>query len=200
MTSPGIRHKEAAMSPDQTYLRNEFARAYHRAVWGNRLARMHRRPTGLCSYYETRRQLVVIGQSYRGIHEVPVDRIVGSTDRCHDFDAAFRPLRANSAGRWVSVARGYDAGRSLPPVQLYQIADAYFVCDGHHRVSVARVRGQGWVEAEVVEVRTLAPLPATQTPKPSTPTAIVGAGRTRLQRLAELVAVMGRRTRVLRTP
>src|SRR5215211_4631094 len=154
MKSPGIRHKEAAMSPDQTYLRNEFARAHHRAVWGNQLARLRRCPIGLRSYSEIRRQLVVLGESYRGIQEVPVDRIVGSTDRWNDFDPAFRPLRANSADRWVSVARGYDAGRSLPPVQLYQIADAYFVHDGHHRVSVARVRGQVWVEAEVVEVLT----------------------------------------------
>jgi hypothetical protein len=199
MTSPGIRHKEVAMSTDQTYLRNEFARAYHRAVWGNRLAHLRHRPTGLRSYYETRRQLVVKGESYRGIHEVPVDRIVGSTDRWNDFDAAFRPLRSNSAGRWVSVARGYDAGLSLPPVQLYQIADAYFVRDGHHRVSVARVRGQDWVEAEVVEVVEFAPVPATEAPKP--PPAGVGVtGSTPLQWLAEVVAGMGRRTRVLRTP
>jgi hypothetical protein len=188
------------MSPDQTYLRNEFARAFHRAVWGDRLARLRHRPTGLRSYSETRRQVVVLSESYRGIQEVSVDRIVGSTERWNDFDPAFRPLRADSAGRWVSVARGYDAGRSLPPVQLYQIADAYFVRDGHHRVSVARVRGQGWVEAEVVEVLTRASLPATQAPKLSPPTAIEAAGRTPLQRLAELVAGMGRRTRVLRTP
>jgi hypothetical protein len=200
MTSPGIWHKEVAMSPNQTYLRNEFDRAYHRAVWGNQLARMRRLPTGLRSYYEIRRQFVVLSESYRGIQEVPVDRIVGSTDRWNDFDASFRPLRANSAGRWISVARGYDAGRSLPPVQLYQIADAYFVCDGHHRVSVARVRGQGWIEAEVVKELTLAPHPATQAPKPSAPAAIQGAGRAPLQRLAEIVAGMGRRTRVMRTP
>src|SRR5687768_15193894 len=119
MTSPGIRHKEAAMSPDQTYLRNEFDRAYHRAVWGDRLARLRHRPNGLLSYHQIRQQLVVTGESYRGIRVVPVDKIVGSTDRCHDFDTAFRPLRTNSAGRWVSVACGYAEGRSLPPVQLY---------------------------------------------------------------------------------
>jgi hypothetical protein len=187
------------MSPDQTYLRNEFARTYHRAVWGDRLARLRHRPNGLRSYDESRRQVVVLSESYRGIQEVPVDRIIGSTDRCHDFDPAFRPLWANSADRWVSVAYGYDAGRSLPPVQLYRIADAYFVRDGHHRVSVARVRGQSWVEAEVVEVLTLASCPATQAPTPSPPTGVRVTSGTRLQRLAELVAGMGRRTRVLRT-
>jgi hypothetical protein len=201
MTSSGTRHKEAAMSPDQMHLRNEFDRAYQRAVWNNRIARLRHRPNGLRSYSEIRRQLIVRGESYRGIQEVPVDRIVGSMDRCDDFDAAFRPLRADSAGRWVSVAHAYDAGRSLPPVQLYQIADAYFVCDGHHRVSVARVRGQGWVDAVVVEVLVRAPLPATRAPTPSPPNGIRVNGWTLLQRLAEVIATgMGRRPRVLRTP
>jgi len=148
------------MNSDQMHLHHEFDRVYHRAVWGKRLAQMRHRPIGLRSYAEIRRQLIVLGECYRGIQEVPVDRIVGSMDRCDDFDAAFRPLRAGSAGRWVSVARAYDAGRTLPPVQLYQITDIYFVLDGHHRVSVARVRGQGWVDAEVVEVFVPASLPA----------------------------------------
>jgi hypothetical protein len=184
------------MSPDQMHLHNEFDRAHQRAVWNNRIARLRHRPTGLRSYAEIRRQHIVRGESYRGIQEVPVDRIVGSMDRCDDFDAAFRPLRADSAGRWVSVAHAYDAGRSLPPVQLYQIADAYFVLDGHHRVSVARVRGQGWVDAVVVEVLVLAPIAAIQAPKPPS-TGVRAAGSTPLQQLAEIVAAMGRRTRVL---
>jgi hypothetical protein len=41
----------------------------------------------------------------------------------------------------------------LPPVELYKIGDAYFVVDGHHRVSVARYHEVPTVEAEVTEVR-----------------------------------------------
>ena len=176
------------MSPYQEHPLEDFDRAHRRAAWGNRLARLGHRPNGLLSYHETRQRLVVTGESYRGIRVVPVDKIVGSTDRFHDFDAAFRPLRADAAGR------------SLPPVQLYQIADAYFVRDGHHRVSVARVRGQGGVDAEVVEVHALAPLPAPQATKPSPTTGAAATGWTPLQRLAELVAAgMVRRTRVLGT-
>lgn len=188
------------MNSNLIHQRGNFDRAYHRAVWGNRLAHLRHRPNVLLSFYEIRSQLVVTGESYRGIREVPVDRIVGSTDRWNDFDTAFRPLRANSADRWVSVACGYTAGRSLPPVQLYQIADAYFVRDGHHRVSVARVHDQGWVDAEVVEVLTIALLPTTQALKPSPLNGSRATGRTLLQRLAEVVAGMGRRTRLLRTP
>jgi hypothetical protein len=187
------------MHPNQTHQRLAFERAHRRAMWANHLARLRRRSNTLRSYNESRRQVAVRGESYRGIQEVPVERIVGSTDRWNDFDLAFRPLRANAADRWISVACGYDEGRSLPPVQLYQIADAYFVIDGHHRVSVARVYGFNWVDAEVVEVVTGAPRSAAQAPKPA-PTALEGAGRTLRQSLAELVAGMGRRTRVLRTP
>jgi hypothetical protein len=37
----------------------------------------------------------------------------------------------------------------LPPVELVQVGETYFVRDGHHRVSVARAMGEGFVEAEV---------------------------------------------------
>jgi hypothetical protein len=189
--------KEAVMSQ----YRNDFDRAYHRAVWGDRLARLRHRPNGLLSYHQVRRQLVVSGESYRGIRVVPVDKIVGSTDRCHDFDKAFRPLRKDFACRWVSVARGYAEGLSLPPVQLYQIGDAYFVRDGHHRVSVAHVWGQGWVDAEVVEVFTLAPLPTPHASKQSSLTGGRAINRKPLRRLAEVLAAgMVRRPREVRTP
>jgi len=37
----------------------------------------------------------------------------------------------------------------LPPVELYQVGEAYFVVDGHHRVSVLRYHDVPTVEAEV---------------------------------------------------
>jgi nucleotide-binding universal stress UspA family protein len=51
----------------------------------------------------------------------------------------------------------------LPPIQVYQIGDAYFVLDGNHRVSVARQLGAPCIQAYVTEVRTKVPLsPDTQ--------------------------------------
>jgi hypothetical protein len=38
---------------------------------------------------------------------------------------------------------------ALPPVQLIEVNGCYFVRDGHHRVSVARMLGQLEIEAEV---------------------------------------------------
>jgi hypothetical protein len=41
---------------------------------------------------------------------------------------------------------------------LYKIGQVYFVRDGHHRVSVAREKGQEYIDAEVIEVKTRVPL------------------------------------------
>jgi hypothetical protein len=46
----------------------------------------------------------------------------------------------------------------LPPIELYRIGETYFVKDGNHRVSVARQRGQVFVDARVIEVESPAPV------------------------------------------
>lgn len=136
----------------------DFDRAYHRAVLGDLLARLRRRPNDLLSYHAVRSGLATGGERYRSVQVVSVDRIIGSTDRCRDFDRAFRPRRGHAGHRWRSVARADAEGKMLPPVQLYQVRDAYFVRDGHHRVSVARARGKPCVDAEVVEVLAQSPI------------------------------------------
>ena len=47
--------------------------------------------------------------------------------------------------------------KDLPPVSLYKIGDAYFVLDGHHRVSVARYHDVPTLEALVTEFRPRTP-------------------------------------------
>jgi nucleotide-binding universal stress UspA family protein len=46
----------------------------------------------------------------------------------------------------------------LPPIEVYQIGEAYFVLDGNHRVSVARRLGASYIEAYVTEIHTKVPL------------------------------------------
>jgi hypothetical protein len=43
---------------------------------------------------------------------------------------------------------------------VYQLGDAYFVIDGHHRVALARERGMEMIDAEVTELRARWHLPA----------------------------------------
>ncbi len=142
-------------------IRHDFDRARQRAFLHDLVALFARRPNDLIPYHELRRRLSPEGESYRGYQTVPLKRIVGSMDRFRDFDRAFLPRQRHTAGRWQSIDRAYYQDRSLPPIQLYQVGDVYFVKDGNHRVSVAREKGQEFIDAEVIEVHTRAPLYAT---------------------------------------
>ena len=73
---------------------------------------------------------------------------MGSLNRNKDFDAEFRPLRDHLRERWVDAYLQKDVN-SWPPIRLHQIDDAYFVEDGHHRISVARCTGMHFIQAEV---------------------------------------------------
>lgn len=89
------------------------------------------------------------GESYQGLQTVPLDLIVGSEGRYRDFNRHFLPRRENLRSRWVRVDLAHYADVILPPVRLYEIGGVYFVRDGNHRVSVAKLRGQLSVDAEV---------------------------------------------------
>lgn len=86
---------------------------------------------------------------YGGSQVVDIDKIRGSESRSEDFDAEFNPVRQNTRERWLSIARAFMRGDTLPPVDLIQVDDVYFVRDGHHRVSVARKLGMHFIDAEV---------------------------------------------------
>lgn len=141
---------------------NDFDTSHRQALLGHLAARLTHRPGTLRSWQVDSSQLGVTGQYDRGIEQVPVGRIVGSAQRCRDFDRQFRPLRGSAIHRWLRVARAHGEGLAMPPIQLYKLGDAYYVRDGHHRVSVARVRGQGIIDAHVVEALIPTALPAPQ--------------------------------------
>jgi hypothetical protein len=90
---------------------------------------------------------------------VPLRQIRGSAGRSHDFDAVFHPRQGRNKGRWLRIAVARQMGTYLPPVELVRIGDAYFVRDGHHRISVAHAMGQACIEAEVVNWQVTEPLP-----------------------------------------
>ncbi|HRQ22278.1 MAG TPA: hypothetical protein PLF42_02520 [Anaerolineales bacterium] len=110
--------------------------------------------TTLLSYDEIKEKLHIGGPIYRGVKTVGVDQIVGSLNRYHEFDRAFLPREDQLASRWQKVDRAFYEDIHLPPVVLYKVGEVYFVVDGHHRVSVAREKGQMYIEAEVRECAT----------------------------------------------
>ena len=86
-----------------------------------------------------------------GLQLVPLAQIRGSLDRAEEYDAEWRPLDDRDQQRWLRVATARAEGRGLPPVQLIRLRGAYYVQDGHHRVSVAVARGERDIEADVTE-------------------------------------------------
>lgn len=118
------------------------------------------RPRELLSFGEVKDRLRLRNLVDRGLREVPVERIVGSLGRQREFTRAFLPREESLRRRWEEVARLAEGLRGFPPVELYQVGDAYFVVDGHHRVSVARRLEAPTIEARVQEFLTPVPLAA----------------------------------------
>lgn len=120
-----------------------------RARIGRLWAALTRRPNTLEALAATGPAFARQGHARVESQTVPVEQIRGSEGRSRDFDRAFRPLQSGTKDRWVRLALASREGLALPPVELVQVGDRYFVRDGHHRVSVARALGQAYIEAEV---------------------------------------------------
>jgi hypothetical protein len=118
------------------------------------LAAFTHRPADLLPFEEVRHKLHLSNMQYLGLQDVPVDHIVGSVGRYQDFTRAFFPRRDNLRQRWRSVDQLVTAGGGMPPIELYQVGEAYFVRDGNHRVSVARQHNMPLIEAYVWQYTT----------------------------------------------
>ena len=131
----------------------DFTRARRRARLRAVVALIRREYTSnrLLSFDDLRRALAANNRRPCRTRVVEVDEIVGSVGRWGDFDRSFLPARASVGHKWKRIDRAFQRGEDLPPVELYEIGDAYFVVDGHHRVSVARYHDVPTVEASVAE-------------------------------------------------
>jgi hypothetical protein len=107
----------------------------------------------LLPFEETRRTLGYAGGIRLGRQTVELSRVVGSVGQHDRFDAVFMPLHRASPDRWKRVDRAFLTGVDLQPVILWALDGAYFVEDGHNRVSVARFHGAEWIDAEVTRFR-----------------------------------------------
>ncbi len=147
--SQGFELNNASMRMDAG---REFERAMSHGWWTRLRRRMQGRRVLLLELEDALRTVRVLGQRDRGLQTVSTRQIIGSIDRHGDFDRDFRPRRAELKGRWISIQEARYVGNPLPPVELIKLGEAYFVKDGHHRVSVARAHQQEFIEAVVVEL------------------------------------------------
>lgn len=108
---------------------------------------------------ESIRRLKPFSRHYLGVQAIPIDRIVGTEGRAGDFDRRFAPRRREVSDRMRRVSEAFPDG-AFPPIVVYQLGEAYFVIDGHHRVAVARRKKMEHIDAEVTELQTDWTLPA----------------------------------------
>ena len=107
----------------------------------------------LMSYDEVKDLLLARGQiKMRDTQMIRLDRIVGSVGRYRDFDRYFLPLSGANAERWKRIDMALNRLEDLPPIEVYQLGEVYFVRDGNHRVSVARANGLSHIEAWVTVI------------------------------------------------
>jgi hypothetical protein len=136
----------------------DFESARRKAFWRRLRSWLTRKPNELLSFDEVQRHLPVRSQHTLGPRVIAIDQIVGSVGRYRDFDRAFLPRHAHSRGRWTNVDRAHLEDVLLPPIEVYQVGEIYFVRDGNYRVSVARERGQEFIDAYVTLIEVPIPL------------------------------------------
>jgi hypothetical protein len=91
-----------------------------------------------------------------GVRTVPLDRIVGTMRHPSQNTADFLPLPElrgeNWRARWQRINRANDRLEVLPPIEVFQVGDEYYVADGHNRVAAARQAGALDTDAAVTQL------------------------------------------------
>ncbi len=136
----------------------QFNAARREAQISEILGKLTGRNTRLLSYEEVRRKLRAVETGTWELKEIPLDAIVGSVGRFDDFTRDFLPRLASDRDRWVRVMRAVTSLQGLPPIEVYQVGDVYFVHDGNHRVSVAKRLGAKTIQAYVRQVQVRVPV------------------------------------------
>jgi hypothetical protein len=136
----------------------DFLRARRLQVIAALTARLLRKESGdrkALSFQEVVDALGLVGEVALGVRTIPVEQIVGSVDRVREFDPKFRPRSGLSRQRFERIDEAVRRGQPLPPIDVYQIGDIYFVRDGHHRVAVHRALELPVIDADVRLVHTV---------------------------------------------
>ena len=101
----------------------------------------------LLAFDEVRHRLGLGTRLPGGRREVVVADIIGSVGRVSDFDGCFRPR--NRRLRDEIRARAASPAVVDMPLSLLQVDHAFFVEDGHKRLSAAIADGRRYVDANV---------------------------------------------------
>ena len=134
--------------------REDFSKARSKARMQELLSTLRWKHNELLSFYEVTKLIRPRLETYRGHMAIPIDKIIGSEGRYHDFTLAFYPRKEMLRSRWESVDEAHIQNISLPPISVYKLGEYFFVRDGNHRVSVGKMQGVEYIDAEAVELDT----------------------------------------------
>lgn len=118
--------------------------------------RRHAERSVLPSIYDRYPQAGSAPRRRIGLRSVALDRIVGTMRHPSQNTADFLPLPRlrgeNWRARWQRITRAMERLVTLPPVDLVQVGDDYFVVDGHNRVAAAIQAGGAEIDADVTQL------------------------------------------------
>ena len=139
------------------YIRSENAFNRGRGLAGFEVlkSRLSRRNPYLLSLRRVAGDLSLARAICLGLQDIPVATIIGSAGRDREFTRRFLPLTTSQRQeeRWRNAYVRAMTGVACPPITVCRIADADFVINGHHRVSVARYLGLETIQAHVSELQ-----------------------------------------------
>lgn len=118
--------------------------------------RRRRRKT-LPNLFEVHPEARIASRRQLGLRTIPVEEIVGTAveggaQRGIDFQPLPHLRSRNWRARYQRVSAAQEHLAVLPPIDVYQTDEGYWVLDGHNRVAVARAGGQDEIDAVVTHV------------------------------------------------
>jgi uncharacterized ParB-like nuclease family protein len=133
---------------------SKFQGARAKAFWTELANLVRGKSAELLSFEDIRTRLRLKAESYRGLQDIELDKIVGSVGRYNDFTRDFLPKTNEMRERWSRVYAQINSMQGVPPIEVYKVGDVYFVRDGNHRVSIAKQNGDKTIQAHVTELPT----------------------------------------------
>jgi predicted RNA-binding protein len=118
---------------------SKFDHAKRQAVVEGMVALVRGKPSDLLPFDDVQRKLGLHITRERGLQQVPLDQIVGSAGKYHDFTRSFWPRNEKLRERWKWIYVAAHDFRGLPPVELYQVGEVYFVKDGKEELLMQSV-------------------------------------------------------------
>ena len=131
----------------------DFSKARNKAFFNELQSLLSGEEAVLISFSDIKKLLKPKNEVYKGMQVIPINLIVGSEGRYKDFDNHFFPKSNFLKNRWERVDMAHLQDIVLPPISLYELGGLYFVRDGNHRVSVAKMKGIEYIDADVVSLQ-----------------------------------------------